>query len=194
MNGGEKKAAVSGAPCALLRSFLQGSRPHSGRALGLQCIRTGLLASLMVIWTSPIGAADDAALKALQQNQLERQQQQDQLQLRMQQYQRNIQNPPADARQRQSIEQLELNQQLRQQQLHQLQQRELQTRPEPLTDDEGTRRAKAQIEQQRAQQQSRRQLEQFERERQAEIGNATRERPILPGTEPLDPGSLRLAP
>lgn len=150
--------------------------------------------AMLVLLAGPAFGAEDAAQRALQQNQLGRQQQQDQLQLKMQQYQRNTQTPPADARQRQAIEQLELNQQLRQQQLHQQQQRELQARPESPADDEGTRRAKAQIEQQRARQESRRQLQQFDRERQADSKKPPDERFVLPGAENPDSGSLRLAP
>src|SRR5262245_19505698 len=160
VSGAKVRAAGSCAPCEPSLSPWQVLGPRRGGGLRLQFRRAGLLyaSMMMLVWTSAAIAADDAALKALQQNQLGRQQQQDQLQLKMQQYQRNVQNPPADAQQRQSMQQLELSQQLRQQQLHQQQQRELRIRSEPVTDDEGTRRAKAQIEQQRAQQQSRRQL------------------------------------
>src|SRR5687767_15271873 len=96
-----------------------------------RALRQGSLqawAIFLWILAMPAWGAEDAASRALQQNQLLRQQQQDQLQLRMQQYQRNGQNPPADARQRQALEQLELNQQLQQQLLHLQQQRERQVR------------------------------------------------------------------
>ena len=138
--------------------------------------------------------AEDAPLRALQQNQLMRQQQQDQLQLRMQQYQRNGQDPPADARQRQAIEQLELNQRLQQQLLHQHQQRELQARPELPSDDVGTRRAKAQIEERRARQESRRQLDQFDRELQFQAAEARQKEESyrLPGVPNPRPGELIL--
>jgi hypothetical protein len=110
----------------------------------------------------------------------------------MQQYQRSAQQPPADARQRQAIEQLELNQQLRQQQLHHQQQRDFQARPELPSEDEGTRRAKAQIEQQRARRESRQQLEQFDLERAAEVLPPKYERYILPGIPQPDPGTVIL--
>jgi hypothetical protein len=130
----------------------------------LHLARLGLLCLFCL--QGPAFGAEDAALRALQQNQLYRQQLQEQLQLRMQQYQRNTQNPPADARQRQALEQLEINQAVQQQQLQQRQQRELQNRADVPSDDDGVRRAKAQIEQQRARQESRRQLQQFDWELQ----------------------------
>lgn len=107
---------------------------------------------------------DDAAPKALQQHQLQRQQQQEQLQLRMHQQQRAVQSPATDARQKQAIDLLEINQQQRQQELQYRQQIEPQT-AQP-SDDEGTRRAKAQMEQQKAQQQSQQQLQRFDSELQ----------------------------
>jgi len=128
-------------------------------------------------------AADDAAARALEQNQLQRQQQQDQLQLRMQQYLRGAQNPPVDARQRQAIEQLEIDQAQRQRQLHLQQQRALQTRPEAPGEDPGAREAKAQIDRQRAARESRQQLQQFDRELQVQgAGKALKdESRALPG-------------
>src|SRR3977135_1745475 len=113
--------------------------------------------SILLFAFAPPWAADEA-LKALQYNQLLRDQQQDRLQLRMQQYQTGVR---ADPRQRPALEQLEINQALRQQQLQLHQQRELQARPEAPSDDEGVRRAKAQIEEQRARHESRLQLQQF---------------------------------
>jgi len=122
----------------------------------------------------PAGAAwgEDAAQKALQQNQLQRQQQQDQLLLRMQQQQRNVQSPSANARQQQERERIEINQRQRQQALQYRQQ--IEPPSAQPSDDEGTRRAKAQIERQHAQQQSRRQLQRFDQERRqaAEHGPA----------------------
>ncbi|MBI3069047.1 MAG: hypothetical protein HYY79_09300 [Betaproteobacteria bacterium] len=82
----------------------------------------------------------------------------------MKQYERSIQTPPADARQQQAIRQLEIEQRQRLQELHYRQSVEA---PSALpAEDEGTRRAKAQIEQQRAQQQSEQQLRRFDRELQ----------------------------
>ena len=155
---------------------------------GLRLLVVALLLTLSV----PALGADDPGVRALQQNQLQRRQQQDQLQLKMQQYQRNTQNPPADVPQRQAIEQLELSQQLRQQQMHQRQQRNFQARPELPSEDEGTRRAKAQIEQQRARRESRQQLEQFDLERAAEVLPPKYERYILPGIPNPEPGTLIL--
>jgi len=112
----------------------------------------------------------------------------------MQQHQRSTQNPPADTRQRQAMEQLELDQSLRQQQLQIQQQRALQVRPEMPSDDAGTRDAKLRIDESRARQESRRQLDQFDRE----LESAARERrrqeapTRLPGVPNPGPGELRL--
>ena len=108
----------------------------------------------------------DPGLRELQRNQQMRQQQQDELQLRMQQQQRSVQNPPADASQQQSIRQLELEQRQRQQDLHYRQNIDVQ--PAAPADDEGTRRAKSQIEQERTRQQSEQQLRQFDWQLQQE--------------------------
>jgi len=112
--------------------------------------------------------ADDPGTQALQQHQLQRQQQQDALQLRMQQQQRGVQDPPADARQQQALEQLQINQQQQQQQLHYRQ------GVEPVgvqpSEGDGTRQAKAQMELQKAQQQSQQQLRRFESELQVQPG------------------------
>jgi hypothetical protein len=110
--------------------------------------------------------AEDPGARALQQHQLQRQQQQDSLQLRMQQQQRALQAPPADARQQQSGKQLEIEQQQRQQELHYRQ--GIEPPSAQPSDDEGTRRAKAQLELQKAQQLSQDQLRRFEREAQRE--------------------------
>src|SRR5262245_35381708 len=67
--------------------------------------------------TGVAAGAEDPGARALQQQQLQRQQQQDALQLRMQQQQRAVQTPPADARQQQTLRQLEIEQQQRQQDL-----------------------------------------------------------------------------
>jgi hypothetical protein len=114
----------------------------------------------------------------------------------MQQSQRNLANPPADARQRQAIEQLELDQSLRQQQLQMNQQRALQTRPEIPSDDPGTRDAKTQLELQRGRQESQRQLQQFDLELQnkAEAGRTKNEESTLPGVRRPPGGTLAPAP
>ena len=99
---------------------------------------------------TPAWGAEDPGARVLQQHQLQRQQQQEALQLRMQQQQHGVQSAPADARQRQALEQLQLEQRQRQDQLHYRQAIEPST-AQP-SDDEGTRRAKAEMERQRAQQ------------------------------------------
>ena len=152
---------------------------------------------LLAVFTVPAWGAEDATQRALQQNQLYRQQQQDQLQLKMQQYQSGARNPAPDARSRQAIERLEIDQALRQQQLQLQQQRELQRRPDVPGDDEGVRRAKAQIDQDRTRRDGQRQLQQFERELQqvkAESGRRRAEgagqiqEPLTGGTGLLPPG------
>jgi hypothetical protein len=84
----------------------------------------------------------------------------------MQQQQRATQAPPADVRQQQAGKQLEIEQQQRQQELHYRQGIEPST-AQPI-DDEGTRRAKTQLELQKAQRQGERQLQRFDRETQQE--------------------------
>jgi len=118
--------------------------------------------------------ADDPGTRALQQHQLQRQQQQDALQLRMQQQQGSVQNPPADARQQQAIRQLEADQQQRQQELHYRQGIEPST-AQP-SDDAGTQRAKAQLEQDRANEQGQRQLLRYESEAQQRAEQARRQK------------------
>jgi len=115
--------------------------------------------------------ADDPGARALQQHQLQRQQQQDALQLRMQQQQRSVQEPPAGAKQQQALDLLQINQRQQQQELHYRQGMEP-TGAQP-SDDEGTRGAKAQMELQKAQQQSQQQLRRFESELQATPKAAT---------------------
>ena len=118
--------------------------------------------------------ADDPGARALQQLQLQRQQQQDALQLRMQQHQRRLHNPPADARQQQALGQMEADQQQRQQELHYRQGIEPAT-AQP-SDDAGTRHAKAQLEEERAREQSQRQLLRFESEAKLRVEQARREK------------------
>jgi len=142
----------------------------AGRALvTIAGDRIGLVKRLLLIagcaaMAGPAAGADDPGERALQQHQLQRQQQHDALQLRMQQQQRATQSPRADARQQQAEKQLEIDQQQRQQQLHDRQGIEPST-AQP-SDDEGTRRAKAQMEVQEAGQQGQRQLRRFDHESQ----------------------------
>jgi len=105
--------------------------------------------------------AEDPGAGALLQQQLLRQQQQEALQLRMQQYQR-IQSAPADAQQTRSLEQLQAEQRQRQEQLHYRQAIEPAT-AQP-SDDEGTRRVKAQMERKKASQESQLQIRQSDQE------------------------------
>jgi hypothetical protein len=126
-----------------------------------------------VAFAIPAWGADDPAARALQQHQLQRQQQQDALQLRMQQQQHAVQSPPADSQQLQAMKQLEIDQQQRQQDLHYRQSIEPSaTHP---SDDEGSRRAKVQIEQERAQQQSQQQLRSFDAESQRQAERRVKE-------------------
>jgi len=158
-------------------------------------LRSSAVALLLALSGMAI-AADDPAARALQQNQLLRQQQQDQLQLRMLQYQHSVQNPPADARQGQALEQLELDQAQRQQQLQMQQQRALQTRPELPSEDAATRAAKTQIDQVRARQESQRQLQQFDWELQNAAQQGRRPEPAyrLPGLPEPSGGVIKLPP
>ena len=123
--------------------------------------------------------AEDPAGRALQQHQLQRQQQQDALQLRMQQQQGGAQAAPAESgrgqptdlpqidrqqRQRQATDRLRIDQQQRQQQLHDRQGIAPDT-AQP-SEDEAGRRAKARMELEKAQQSSQQQLRRFESELQ----------------------------
>jgi hypothetical protein len=157
-------------------------------------VKTSSTLALLLVMAGPAWSANDPGARAIQQQQLQRQQQQDQLQLEMQQSQRNLTNPPGDARQRQEIEQLELDQALRQQQLQTNQQRALQGRPEMPWDDRATRDARAQIEQQRARQESQQQLQQFDQELQSKAAadRMKNEGSTLPGVR--RPGSLAPGP
>ena len=125
-----------------------------------------IAALICTCFAGAAGGAEDPGARALQQHQLQRQQQQDALQLRMQQQQSATQAPPADARQQQAGKQLEIDQQQRQQELHYRQGIEPST-AQPV-DDEGTRRAKARLELQKAQRESSRQLQRFDAEAQGE--------------------------
>ncbi len=98
---------------------------------------------------APVWGAEDPGARALQQQLLLRQQQQEALQLRMQQ-QHIAPSAPADARQRLLLEQLQMEQRQRQAQQHYRQAIEPPT-AQP-SDDEGTRRAKAEMELQKARQ------------------------------------------
>ena len=107
-------------------------------------------------------AGGDPGARAVQEQLLQRQQQHDALQLRMQQQQRAVQSPPADARLRQVLEQQQAEQRQRLQTLHDRQQIEPST-AHPV-DDEGTRRAKAEMKRREAEQESARELRRSESE------------------------------
>lgn len=113
-----------------------------------------------VMAAGPAWGDQDPALGELQRHQQMRQQQQDELLLRMMQQQRRAQNPPANARQEQSLRQIEIEQLQRQRELHY--RHSLEFQPAVPADDEGTRRAKSQIGLQRAREQSEQQLRQFD--------------------------------
>jgi len=123
--------------------------------------------------------AEDPAVRALQQHQLQRQQQQEALQLRMLQQQRGAQNPPADAqrqpatdlqqvdqqqRQQRAMEQLQIDQQQRQQQLQYRQ--GIEPGSAQPTEDAAGQQNKAQMELRKAQEQGQQQLRRFESELQ----------------------------
>jgi hypothetical protein len=132
------------------------------------------------------GGAEDPSVRALQQHQLQRQQQQEALQLRMLQQQRAAQHPPSDLRpqqatdlqqveqqqrQEQAAERLRIDQQQRQQQLHYRQGIEPGT-AQP-SDDGAQRRARAEMELRKARESSQQQLRRFESEPQPETGAAS---------------------
>jgi hypothetical protein len=108
--------------------------------------------------------AEDPAVRALQQHQLQRQQQQDALQLRMLQQQRSARERLAEPRRQQALEQLQIDQQQRQQQLHYRQ--AVETGGARPDEDEAASRARAQMELRKAGRQSREQLRRFESELQ----------------------------
>jgi hypothetical protein len=110
-------------------------------------------------------SAEDPGGRALQQHQLQRQQQQEALQLRMQQQQHSAQDRPAGVRQQQALEQLQINQRQQQQQLHDRQ--GIEPASAQPSEGEGARRANAQMELEKAQRQSQQQLRRFESELQA---------------------------
>lgn len=109
-----------------------------------------------VVTTTAADGAEDPGARALERQQLQRQQQQDALQLRLQQ-QRALQSAPADPERRQALERQQQEQRQKQQQLHDRQV----VAPETAqpSDDAGTRAAKAEMERQKAREESRRQLQ-----------------------------------
>lgn len=118
----------------------------------------------LIVPATAASGTEDAGLQGVQQNQLQRQQQQDALRLRMQQQQTTVQSAPADPGKRQAVEQLQREQLQRQQQLHYRQAIEPAPVPAAATDDEATRRAKAELARQKAQQESERQLRRLDDE------------------------------
>jgi hypothetical protein len=128
--------------------------------LSFPSLLSTLLGGVVLATVASTSGAEDPGTRGLQQNQLQRQQQQDALRLHMQQQQRTLQSAPADAGKRQALEQLQREQLQRQQQLHYRQGIE----PVPATapDDAGTRRAKAEMARQKAQQESERQLQRLD--------------------------------
>lgn len=127
-------------------------------------ISLALLASGCAAMAGPVQGSDDPGARALRQHQLQWQQQQEAVELRLQQQQRAVQSPPADLRWRQRAQQLDLDQQQRQQELHYRQ--GVEPPAGQPSDDEGTHRAKAQMDLQRARQQGEQQLHRFETQAQ----------------------------
>jgi hypothetical protein len=128
-------------------------------------IKTLILAAAgccFVLTVNPASRAEDAGVKARQQQQLQRQQQEDALQLRMRQQQRESRLAPADAKQKQALEQLHAGQRARLQALHERQ--AVQSARATPGDDAGARAAKAELERRKAQEESRRQLQRLESE------------------------------
>jgi hypothetical protein len=86
----------------------------------------------------------------------------------MQQQQRSVQESPADPRRQQAVEQLQINQQQQQQELHYRQ--GIEPASAQPSEGAGTRKAKAQMELEKAQHQSQQQLRRFESELQVKPG------------------------
>jgi hypothetical protein len=95
-----------------------------------------------------------------------------------------VQSPPAGLRRQQAAQQLEIDQQQRQQELHYRQGVEPPT-SQP-SDDEGARRAKAQMDLQGAGRQSQRQLRRFDSEAQ-QLGEHTRKVEGRGEVTPIEP-------
>lgn len=112
----------------------------------------------------PARGEEDAVVRGVQQNQLQRQQQQEALRLRMQQQQGALQAAPADEGKRQALDQLRREQLQRQQQLHYRQ--AIEPAPAPAPDDAGARRAKAEMAREAAQRESEQQLQRLDDEAQ----------------------------
>lgn len=120
-----------------------------------QCVAGGAAVALAALSGPALpagaGGAEDPGARALQQQQIQRQQRQDALQLRMQQQQSAVQNPPQDLRQKQDLEKLTIEQRQRQQQLNYRQ--DIGPATAQPTDDAGARRAKEAMEREKAQRQ-----------------------------------------
>jgi hypothetical protein len=127
------------------------------------CAFGAMLIAIQLAW-----GAEDPGARALQQHQLRRQQQEEATQLRQLQQQRAAQSASAGVREQQALQKLKIDQQQRQQELHYRQSVGLPSARGG--DDEGTRRAKAEMELLRAREQSQQQLRQFERELQNKGG------------------------
>lgn len=133
-----------------------------GQCRPCEWVRAVPLIGALVLAAVPVRGADDPAARALQEQQLHRQQQQEALQLRMQQQQRAVQSAPAGVGQQQSVGETEIEQR---QQQHELHYRQGVAPPTASPDDDpGTRRARAQIEQEQARRQSEEQLRRFDAE------------------------------
>lgn len=109
-------------------------------------------------------SAEDPGAKALQQHQLQRQQQQDAHQLRMQQQYRALQSPAVSGQREPSLEQLQIEQRQRQQADHYRQSIDP-TTAQP-SDDAGARRAKDAMKQLDIREQNQRELRRFDQQQQ----------------------------
>jgi hypothetical protein len=122
---------------------------------------------IAILFAGAAWGAEEPGARALQEQQLMRQQQQDALQLRLQQQQRSLQSPPPGPRERQERERLQIMQEQKQQELHYRQKIEPPTAH--LDDDAGVQGAKAQMQRQRAKEQGEQQLQRFDSELQGGI-------------------------
>lgn len=156
-------------PCITLMCKFRSSRWRVGRA----ALKGAVAITALVLLEARAAGTDDPGERAVQQQQLGRQQQQEQLQLRMQQQQRTVQSPPLGARQQQSVRDAEIGSQREQQQLHYRQQI-----ASPLaqpTDDAATRRARTQMELDRARREGEAQLQRFDSENRRRLDQGRRE-------------------
>jgi len=102
--------------------------------------RSSVAAVLVATGLAPTAARADPGVQVLDQQRLQRQQQQEALQLRMQQQDNVIRSAPASDRARQAVEESQLRQRQRQEATHYRQ--SVEAAPAQPSDDAGTRQAK----------------------------------------------------